>query len=83
MQHILSPFARHVMSLNHHLSPMETKVASLIAGGGTIQSIALELKISHHTVKYHRKSIRSKLGIKNEKVNLSSYLVGKVDGLKE
>ena len=33
IQHILTPFAQQVMSLNHQLSPMEIQVASLIARG--------------------------------------------------
>jgi PAS domain S-box-containing protein len=78
IQQILSPFAQQISSLSNHLSPMETKVASLITNGMTIKSIALELKISPHTVKYHRKNIRSKLGIQNQKINLCSYLLGNV-----
>ena len=83
MQHILSPFARQIMSLNHHLSPMETKVATLITSGTTIMDAARELKISPHTVKYHRKNIRSKLGIQNKKINLRSYLEGRVSRTEE
>jgi PAS domain S-box-containing protein len=83
IQHIFSPFARQIMSPNYHFSPMETKVASLITSGATIKDIARGLNISPHTVKYHRKSIRSKLGIKNQKVNLCSYLTGESFGLKE
>lgn len=55
---------------------METRVAGLITAGRTIKGIALELNISPHTVKYHRKNIRSKLGIRNQRINLRSYLLG-------
>ncbi|MDK9707331.1 MAG: PAS domain S-box protein [Desulforhopalus sp.] len=75
MQHILTPFAQHIMSLNNQLSPMEIQVATLITRGETINGVAKELKISAHTVKYHRKNIRFKLGIKNKKINLRSYLL--------
>lgn len=75
IQQILTPFAQHIMSLNSQLSPMEIRVATLITRGQTINGVAKELKISAHTVKYHRKNIRSKLGIKNKKINLRSYLL--------
>ena len=79
MTHILSPFAQHLMSLNHLLSPMELQVASLVKSGMSISSIAQELNISPHTVKDHRKNIRSKLGIQNKKINLRSYLLREGD----
>jgi PAS domain S-box-containing protein len=83
IQQILSPFAQQISSLSNHLSPMETKVASLITSGITIKGMALELKISPHTVKYHRKNIRSKLGIRNQRINLRSYLLGDLIQEKE
>jgi PAS domain S-box-containing protein len=76
IQQILSPFAQQIMSVNFYLSPMETRVAGLIIAGTTIKDIAAELNISPHTVKYHRKNIRSKLGIRNQRINLRSYLLG-------
>jgi PAS domain S-box-containing protein len=82
IQQILSPFAQQISSLSNHLSPMETKVASLITNGMSIKGMAQELKISPHTVKYHRKNIRSKLGIQNQKINLRSYLLGNVSQKK-
>lgn len=75
IQDILSPFADELLSLNRHLSPMEMKVASLIRSGMQIQAIASELNISPHTVKYHRKNIRTKLGIQNQKINLRTHLL--------
>jgi len=72
---ILSPFAEKLLSLNRHLSPMEMKVANLIRSGLQIQDIATELNVSPHTVKYHRKNIRTKLGIQNQKINLRTYLL--------
>lgn len=75
IQDILSPFADELLSLNRHLSPMEMKVAGLIRSGLQIQAIATELNISPHTVKYHRKNIRTKLGIQNQKINLRTHLL--------
>jgi PAS domain S-box-containing protein len=56
------------------LSPMELRVAVMIKGGFGSEDIARLLHLSPHTVKTHRRSIRKKLGIRNSKINLSSYL---------
>lgn len=56
------------------LSPMELRVAVMINSGFGSEDIARLLHLSPHTVKTHRRSIRKKLGIRNSKINLSSYL---------
>ena len=56
------------------LSSMELRVAVMIKGGFGSEDIARLLHLSPHTVKTHRRSIRKKLGIRNSKINLSSYL---------
>jgi DNA-binding CsgD family transcriptional regulator len=78
MQHILSPFAQQLSSLTNRLSPMETKIASLINSGTTTKDMAVGLNVSPHTIKFHRKNIRLKLGLRNQKVNLRSHLAGKI-----
>lgn len=72
---MLSPFSRKMLSSKHNFTPTEHKIVSLISSGMTISAIAAELKISPHTVKYHRKNIRTKLGLQNKKINLRSYLL--------
>jgi PAS domain S-box-containing protein len=72
---ILSPLIRK-LSLDHiHLTPAETRVAGLIRQGKTTREIAAMAKLSERTVERHRDNIRKKIGIKNKKVNLRSYLL--------
>ncbi len=56
------------------LTTTEMRVASMIKNGATSNEISLQLCISPHTVKAHRKSIRKKLDIRNSSVNLASFL---------
>ena len=49
----------------HPLSQRETEVLVLIAKGYTSKKIALLLNIDERTVASHRKSIRTKLQVKN------------------
>ena len=61
------------------LSSMELRVAVMIKKEFSSEDIARLLHLSPHTVKTHRRSIRKKLGIRNSKINLSSYLKLKLD----
>jgi len=56
------------------LSFSELRIASLIKNGLTTEEIANHLHISTSTVKTHRKHIRKKLGINNQRYNLRNYL---------
>jgi len=56
------------------LSFSELRIASLIMNGLTTVEIANHLHISASTIKTHRKNIRRKLGISNQRYNLRSYL---------
>lgn len=57
------------------LTPREFQVALLIAQGKSTKEIAEELSLSLKAVEFHRGQIREKLGIRNAKVNLQSYLL--------
>jgi PAS domain S-box-containing protein len=74
IKEIVSPFASKLSSRFLSLSPTEFQIASLIRDGKTSKEIATLLNASEHTVRSHRFHIRSKLGIKNKKVNMRSYL---------
>ena len=74
MKEIVSPFVTKLSSRFLSLTPTEIQVASLIKDGKTSKEIALLIHASENTVRSHRFHIRSKLGIKNKKVNLRSYL---------
>jgi PAS domain S-box-containing protein len=74
MKEIVSPFVTKLSSRFLSLTPTEIQVASLIKDGKTSKEIASLIHASENTVRSHRFHIRSKLGIKNKKVNLRSYL---------
>jgi DNA-binding CsgD family transcriptional regulator len=72
---IVSPFIRKLSSTYVGLTPMEIRVADFIKEGRTNQEIGELLFLSPNTVKFHRYNIRTKLGLKNKKMNLRSYLL--------
>ena len=74
MKEIVSPFVTKLSSRFLSLTPTEIQVANLIKDGKTSKEIAALIHASENTVRSHRFHIRSKLGIRNEKVNLRSYL---------
>ena len=57
------------------LTDQELRVAVSIKNGLTSQQIGDLLCISLHTVKTHRKNIRTKLGLRNSRTNLRTYLL--------
>ncbi len=79
MMDVLSPFTRGLARQNRKLSPAEIQVCSLIRHGLRSKEIAQLRGISLSTVHRHRERVREKLGIKNEKVNLATFLGGDPD----
>ena len=72
---ILSPFLRKMTSKYLNLTPREIQIATLIREGRTTKEISEVLKISSRAVEFHRDNIRVKLGLKNKKANLRSFLL--------
>jgi DNA-binding CsgD family transcriptional regulator len=71
---IVSPFV-HQLSLKYSaLTPKEIEVAQLIREDKKTREIAQLLSLSKRTIESHRQNIRNKLGIKDTKANLRSYL---------
>ena len=72
---IVSPFVHQLSSKYSALTPKEIQVAQLIRGGKNTRDIGELLNSSKRTIESHRQSIRNKLGIKDTKANLGSYLL--------
>ena len=71
---ITSPLIKELSSKYLDFTPTEIRVASLITEGGTTKEIAEMLMLSENTITFHRNNIRHKLGIRNERTNLRTYL---------
>jgi DNA-binding CsgD family transcriptional regulator len=75
LEEVVAPFLNRLTSMNRLLTPREIDVAAFIREGKTSKEIAGLLNISVSGVDFHRKMIRKKLGLTNEKSNLRSYLL--------
>jgi PAS domain S-box-containing protein len=74
LNEIVSPFARSLSSKFLRLSPAELEVSSLVRQGKNTKEIAEIMNLAESTIDFHRDNIRKKLGIKNKKINLKTYL---------
>lgn len=74
LRNILSPFSTKLSDPLIRLTPSEIQIASMIRQGLTNKEIAQILNSSARTIDTHRANMRKKLGLKNKKINLKSYL---------
>jgi PAS domain S-box-containing protein len=72
---IISPFSHRLSSKFLNFTPTEIQVANLLRQDKTSKEIAELINSSPKTVAFHRENIRRKLGLKNKKTNLKSYLL--------
>lgn len=75
VKEIISPFLHNLTTKHFDMTPREIQIATLIKEGKTTKEMTEYLNISATAVDFHRKNIRSKLGIKNSKTNLRSLLI--------
>jgi len=72
---IVSPFSHKLSSMFLDFTPTEIQVANLLRQGKTNKEIGGLFNCSPRTIAFHRDNIRRKLGLKNKKTNLKSYLL--------
>src|SRR4030066_1359531 len=72
---ITSSFSRRLSSEYMNFTPAEIQIANLLRQDKTNKEISELLNCSSRTVAFHRENIRKKLGLKNKKINLTSYLL--------
>lgn len=74
LKDIVSPFLKTLSNKYIYLTPAEILIANLIKQGKTTKEVAALLNLSPRTIEFHRDNIRKKMGLKNKKINLISYL---------
>ena len=72
---IISPYLKKLSAQFQNFTPMQIQVADLVKAGKTTKEISEILRLSDRAIEFHRNNIRNKLGLKNKKVNLRSYLM--------
>jgi len=72
---ITSSFSHRLSSRFLNFTPTESQIANLLRRGKTSKEIAELINSSPKNVAFHRENIRRKLGLKNKKTNLKSYLL--------
>lgn len=74
IKELIAPFAHSLSAKFQKLTPSEIQIANLVKLGKTTKEIAELLHLAQGTVHVHRKHIRKKLGMCNQKDNLQSVL---------
>ena len=75
LKEIISPFSQQLSAQSASLTQTEIQIANCIMQGMRSKEIAALMKLSKGTIDFYRNNIRKKLGIRNQKANLQSYLL--------
>ncbi len=79
LNNVLSPFLQKIHARFTTLTQNEITVANLIRNGKSIKEISNLMGLSESGVNFHRQSIRNKLGLRNNKTSLYTYLLSLSD----
>jgi PAS domain S-box-containing protein len=71
---ITSSFGRKISKEEFGLTTREIEICNLIKSGLTSKEIGEILNVCYRTIETHRNNIRKKLGLKDRKINLTTYL---------
>ena len=74
-KNMTSSFAHKLFTHYLNFTPTEIKVANFVREGKQIKEIAEIMGVSSYAIELHRFNIRKKLGLKNRKENLQTYLL--------
>ena len=72
---MIEPFLQRLTATHSDLTSTEIRIVNYIKQGMRSKEIADLMKLSKGTVDFYRKNVRQKLGIRNKKTNLSTYLL--------
>jgi len=75
LEDIIKPFLHQLSSKYSDLTPSEIQIAGLVKDGKTTKEIAELLNSSTSAIDFHRNNLRKKLGLRNTKTNLRSFLL--------
>ncbi len=75
LENLNSPFSKNLLAKSLDITPTELQVADMIKIGKTTKEISELFNVSARAIEFHRNNLRKKLGLKNKKTNLRSYLL--------
>jgi PAS domain S-box-containing protein len=75
LEDVIAPFLHRLSSKYSDLTPKEIQIAGLVKDGKTTKEIAELLNSSTGAIDFHRNNLRKKLGLRNTKTNLRSFLL--------